>query len=151
MRLAHVLDLRRAKGRPPSSLSIFAYSNSLAMVISPSDLAHLGLKSRDLGVTLVARALLQRTLSPAKGPVTPFRKPVHRDAKLPRYGLQALAPEKPLNRAQFPLRRKAPDWTGHGPATAPPSPASWARADEAVASVSPEVSSIFLSMLYSPS
>src|SRR3954454_1486954 len=33
---AHRLDLRRAKGRPPSRAAIFCSSNSLAMVISPS-------------------------------------------------------------------------------------------------------------------
>src|SRR4051794_15817616 len=34
--LAHRLDLRRAKGRPPSRAAIFYSSSSLAMVISPS-------------------------------------------------------------------------------------------------------------------
>src|SRR6056297_275034 len=36
MRPTHFFDLRRAKGRPPSSLSILAYNNSLSMVISPT-------------------------------------------------------------------------------------------------------------------
>ena len=47
-RLAHVFDLRRAKGRPPSSLSIFSYSNSLSIVISPT-LARRAARSRHHG------------------------------------------------------------------------------------------------------
>ena len=41
--LAHRLDLRRPKGRPPSRAAIFRSSSSLAMVISPSLASHEGL------------------------------------------------------------------------------------------------------------
>ena len=79
MRLAHALDLRLAKGRPPSSLSIFAYSNSLAMVISPTLACSRAISSSRSSPC----AVFQRTLRSGKGPVTPFRKPMHRDAEIP--------------------------------------------------------------------
>src|SRR6056297_688095 len=61
MRPTHFFDLRRAKGRPPSSSSIFAYSNSLSMVISPTLACSRAISS--------SRASRSRSLSALSAPI----------------------------------------------------------------------------------
>src|SRR6056297_2917104 len=65
IRPTHFFDLRRAKGRPPSSLSILAYNNSLSMVISPTLARSRAISSSrtSRSRSLSALSALSRTLS----------------------------------------------------------------------------------------
>src|SRR5512144_3058992 len=62
---------------------------------------------RDLGVAVVALALLQRRLGGQQSPLLPFRQPRRRDVELPCHQLQWFAPQQPAHRPQLPLRREA--------------------------------------------
>src|SRR6056297_3126116 len=102
VRPAHFFDLRRAKGRPPSSLSIFAYKSSLAMVISPTLACSRAISS--------SRASRSRSLSALSAPIKTLSRQAVRLA-FRRKALRPTGPAAPTSsaRADGAVASVAPD------------------------------------------
>src|SRR3954463_1378815 len=92
---AHRLNLRRAKGRPPSRAAIFCSSSSLAMVTSPSlAFKRSRLKAVPSTIAAVALALLHHRLCRDQSAVSPLAQAGDGDVELAGHGLQRLTAQQ---------------------------------------------------------